>query len=268
MSKVQRVALIGFGAIGQSVARLIAQNEKKGLRLVSVLKRDLRHVPLAGELGPIFTDRWTDLASARPDVVVEAAGVEAARSYANRALSQGMDLVISTVGALVDDDFLEQLKRTASEHDRRILLPPGAVGGLDALGAASLVGLRSVIHTVRKPPRALLDPERAAEVQSGGEQVQLFEGSARASVAEFPDNTNATIAVSLAGVGVDQTMVRVIADPRVSRNTHEIVARGAFGELTVTVENEPSSSNPKTSQLAAWSIMRLLLQRVSPLAVG
>lgn len=268
--KMQRVALIGFGAIGQSVARVLRQNENGDLRLVSVLKRDLQGLPSEAteSFGPIFTDSWEELVSDRPDVVVEAAGGEAVRSYAGPALSGGMDLVVSTVGALVDEKLLRQLERIALEHGRHVLVPSGAVGGLDALGAASLAGLESVTHTIRKPPRALLESARADEVRSGGEPVRLFEGTARESVAAFPENANVTAAVGFAGVGVDKTLVRVIADPRISRNTHEVVARGAFGELAVTIGNEPSPSNPRTSQLAALSIVRLLLARVTPLVVG
>ena len=268
MSKTRGVALIGFGAIGQNVAGFVKPAQE--LRLVSVLVRDLRRIPAHAveEFGPIFTESWGDLVSRQPDILVEAAGVDAVRAYAGKALSCGMDVVVTTIGALVDDGFLARLKKAATEHGQRVLLPSGAVGGLDALGAASLTGLTSVTHTIRKPPHALLSPERAAEVRSKGEQLQIFEGSARESAIEFPQNTNATVAVSLAGVGVDETMVRVIADPGVSRNTHEIVARGAFGELTFTVRNEPFPTNPKTSQLTALSIARLLLARVSVLNIG
>lgn len=270
MSKTQRIALVGFGAVGQEVARVIRQGQNGGLRLVSVLKRELRRLPdqAVEEFGPIFTDSWEELVSKRPDVLVEAAGVEAVRSYANKALRSGMDLVVVTVGALADDKLLTQLERTASEQGRRILLPSGAIGGLDALGAASLAGLDFVSHTIRKPPRALLSPERTAEVESQGKPLELFEGSARESVARFPQNTNVTTTVGLTGIGVDNTIVRVIADPGVSRNTHEVMARGAFGKLAITIENEPSPSNPKTSRLAALSVAHLLLARTSSLTIG
>ena len=266
----QRVALVGFGAIGQTVARFIERGRSDGLQLVSVLTRDLQRLPkqTVEEFEPIFTDSWEDLVSQHPDILIEAAGAEAVRSYASKALSSGMDLVLVTVGALADDELLLRLQRVASEYGRRILLPSGAIGGLDALGAASLAGLDSVSHTIRKPPRALLRPERAAEVESQGKSLQLFEGSARESVAEFPQNTNVTVAVSLAGIGVDNTIVRVIADPNVSRNTHEIVAHGAFGKLAITIENQPSPSNPKTSRLAALSIAHLLRTRASSLTIG
>ncbi len=270
LSKTERIALIGFGAIGQSVARLIGQNQSEDLRLVSVLKREPRRLPaeVVEELGPVFTDSWEDLVSQRPNVLIEAAGVEAVRSYADKALSCGMDLVVSSVGALVDDQFLLRLKRIASEHGQRLFVPSGAIGGLDALSAALLVGLSTVSHTIRKPPRAVLGPEQVVKVESQGKPLLLFEGPARESVVRFPENTNVTAAVSLAGLGFDDTIVRVIADPELSRNTHEIVAQGAFGRLAVNVENEPSPSNPKTSQLAAASIARLLLARTYSLTIG
>lgn len=270
MSKTERIALIGFGAIGQSVARFIRQNRSENLRLVSVLTREPQRLParVVEESGSVFTDSWEDLASQCPNVLVEAAGVEAVRSFAAEALSCRMDLVVSSVGALVDDQLLLRLKRTASEHGQRLFVPSGAIGGLDALSAASLVGLNTVSHTIRKPPRALLDPEQVARVESHGFPLLLFEGPARESVVQFPENTNVTAAVSLAGLGFDDTIVRVIADPDISRNTHEIVAQGMFGRLAVNVENEPSPSNPKTSQLAAASIARLLLDRASALTIG
>lgn len=270
MRQTQRIALLGFGAIGQSVARLIAQASQEDFRLVSVLVRSLQRIPgrAVDEFGPVFTEGWEDLASKDPDVLVEAAGAEAVCSYALEALSSGMDVVIASVGALADDELLQSLKRVASQHGKHILVPAGAIGGLDALGAASLAGLDKVNHVIRKPPRALLSSKRATRVESCGEPLPLFEGSARESVATFPENTNVTAAVSLAGVGFDRTVVRVIADPHVSCNTHEVVARGEFGEFTLAIQNIPFSSNPRTSRLAALSVVNLLLGRASPLTIG
>jgi aspartate dehydrogenase len=241
-----------------------------GMRLVSVLVRSLQRVrPEALErFGPVFTDTWEDVVSQRPDIVVEAAGPEAVRSCGPAALISGMDLVIVSVGALSDDNLLLHLEQTARKSGACILVPSGAVGGIEAIRAASLAGLSAVSHTIRKPPQALLDKERAAEVHAIGQPLQVFEGSARESVAAFPENTNVTATVSLAGVGFDRTIVRVIADPGVDRNTHEIEVRGTFGEFSFKIQNVPFASNPKTSRLVAFSVISLLRSRTSSLIVG
>lgn len=265
----RRVAIIGFGAIGSRVAEHTSRSGDR-TALISVLVRSLRRVPSDAreELGPILTEDWDNLDSARPDVVVEAAGTGAVRAYGPAALEAGADLVVVSVGALADDNLRARLEEAASKGGARLFVPAGAVGGLDVLKAASLAGLDSVTHTIRKPPEALLDEREAAEVRSGNEPLQVFVGSARRSAAAFPQNTNSTVTVGLAGVGLDNTAVRIVADPGVSRNTHEISARGVFGEFSISVSNFPFASNPKSSQLTALSVVSLLEARTATLIVG
>jgi aspartate dehydrogenase len=160
--------------------------------------------------------------------------------------------------------LLEQVLASTSGGPGRLFIASGAVAGLDALASAAQGGLEEVTLTTRKPPAALEGAPYL--VESGRSLVGLrgettvFEGSAREAVRAFPTNINVAAAVSLAGVGFDRTRVRIVADPASTTNRHEVVARGAFGELQLAVSNRPFPSNPKTSHLAALSALASVKQ--------
>jgi aspartate dehydrogenase len=179
-------------------------------------------------------------------------------------LERGYDLVAMSLGALVDAEFYDGLLRRAAERGRGVYLPSGAVGGLDALAAAAIAGLDTVVLTTTKPPQALPDIQ-AADLQG---PTCIYEGPAREAVQRFPQNVNVAAAVSLAGIGFDRTRVRVVADPAATGNRHHIEARGAFGELTFEARLLPSPGNPKTSYLAALSAIRLIRRLSEPVRLG
>jgi aspartate dehydrogenase len=201
--------------------------------------------------------------------VVELAGQDAVRQHGEAVLAAGKDLLLISIGALGDDELYERLSRAAEEHGSRLLLPSGAIGGLDAVSSAALGGLDEVTITTRKPPAALqTDTERDAWLSSNQtDPVLLYEGAAREAVRLFPANVNVAAALSLAGVGFDRTFIRIYADPSVSRNTHEVHARGWFGELRFTMMNIPTE-NPKTGRITALSVISTLRKLNAPLRVG
>jgi aspartate dehydrogenase len=86
----------------------------------------------------------------------------------------------------------------------------------------------------------------------------IYEGTAAEAVRAFPANVNVAAVLSLAGIGVDKTKVRIVADPQATTNQHEIAASGSFGEIIITVNNVPSPGNPKTSFLAVLSAIECL----------
>ena len=172
-----------------------------------------------------------------------------------------------SVAAFADAAFQQRVERAAHDYGRRLYLATGAIAGLDAIAAAAVGGLDSVTHSVRKPPRGLLPASEAAEVERSGAALELYSGPAREAAIRFPENVNVAAAVSLAGLGLDRTTVRVVADPAVSRNTHEVEARGAFGELRVLLQNVPSE-NPKTGRLTAMSMIKVLRNLTAPVVVG
>lgn len=196
------------------------------------------------------------------DIVVEAAAVEVAAAYSLPVLENRKDLIVSSIGAFADGEFLEVVRKTAGANGRTVQLPSGAVGGLDLLKSANATGgLEKVTITTRKSPASL-----GLEGISG--ERQLFDGPAGEAIRKFPKNVNVALALSLAGIGTEKTRVMVIADPSVERNTHTIEAEGSFGSMAATIENLPMPGNPKTSYLAALSVLAALKNQGNPIVIG
>lgn len=258
MQTTSRVGLIGYGVIGRAVAQMIRAGQAGSAELCGILVRDitkgrsesLRDIP--------FVDQTAQLLGLRPTVVVDAAGGQALAQSAESVLSQGIDIYTVSAAALANPELVARLSAAARHGGSRLRLVSGSIAGLDAISAAAVLGLDEVVHTVRKPPIALLPPEDAVRVNASGTPDVIFSGSAREAALRYPNNVNVVAAVGLAGLGMDNTVVRVIADPGVDFNTHEVEARGTFGRLTIRLENRPSPENPRTSPLAAASIIRAL----------
>jgi len=265
-----RVAVAGLGAIGSRVAAALDRGIE-GLILSAVAVRDreaaqARIARLRARPPVVPLARLADDA----DVVVEclppAAFLEAARPI----LERGGVLVPASVGALLAHEA--ECRRLAARTGARIVVPSGAIVGLDGLRAAAEAGLEEVRMVTRKPP-ASFGPEvriedRAVATREIKEPVRLFAGSARDAIRLLPVNVNVAAAVSLAGLGADRTTVEVWADPAVDRNHHEVHVRSAVGVFSVAVDNLPDPENPKTSAVTAYSIVAALRRLVEPLAVG
>lgn len=263
------IGLIGFGAVGATVTRLIGDGVAGPTALVGVVVRDLaRHTLDSDRLGIPFVGRTEELIALGPDVVVEAGGHEAFRSHVPAILAAGIDALAISVGALADAALLAEVERAATSGGGRLRVPSGAIAGLDALSAAAVLGLDRVVHTVRKPPAGLLGPEETAAVTRSGVARELYAGPAREAVLRFPANVNVVAAVSLAGIGFERTEVRVIADPAVRHNTHEVSVEGVFGRLSILIQNTPSEENPKTGRIVAASIVRTIWGLSEPIVVG
>jgi aspartate dehydrogenase len=221
------------------------------------LVRDRSRHETTAAAGWPYVDRPEELLAAGPDIIVEAAGHDAVRLHVGGFLRAGIDVMIISIGALADDELLDQVSRSAQEGGSRLLLATGAVGSLDALSAARTLGLQSVTHTIRKP-LASLPPSQSRRDTGSPEDVEVFAGSARAAALAFPSNANVVAAVGLAGVGLDRTTVRIIGSASADRNIHEIQATGAFGEFEFRIANRAASDNPRSSLLAAGSLAAAL----------
>lgn len=189
----------------------------------------------------------------RVSLVVEAAGHSALAAYGEAALRQGSDLLVASTGALADPELHARLIDAAGPPGSgkgRMLLPAGALGGIDALAAAREGGLTRVRYTARKPA-ATLASHRSVEVET-----VLLEGNAREAALAFPKSSNVAATVALAGLGFEATEVRIIADPEVTANIHVVEAEGAFGRFTFTIEGRPLPDNPRSSSLTAMSLLR------------
>ncbi len=192
--------------------------------------------------------------AAKVDYLVECAGGDAVKNFLQAAVRHQTDCLVMSVGGLLDNMALYD---EARHSGIQVHLPSGALAGIDGIRAAMEAGLHAVTLTTRKPPAGLAGApylvERGIDLRGLDEAMVVFEGSAREAVKAFPANVNVAATLSLAGIGPDETRVRIIADPDISMNIHEVVAEGAFGRLTAMTENLPSPRNVKSSYLASLS---------------
>jgi aspartate dehydrogenase len=264
---VERIAIIGYGAIGKTVDRLLQKGDAARLCAVISLpefadaaRRDQAtpvHVNVAGAL------------SERPSLFVECGGHGALRAHGEAALEAGVDLLVASVGALSDAALEAALRAAAARGGAQVLIPSGALGGLDALASARYAGLDEVRYTSVKAVKAWrgTHAEKLANLDKVDRATVFFTGNAREAASLFPQNANVAAAVALAGAGFERTQVTLTADPAAKGNRHRIQATGAFGMIDVTVEGRTLPDNPKTSMLAPMSIVRAIEARRSALRV-
>ncbi len=218
-----------------------------------------------GDTCPAVVTTYDAFMAARPDIVVECASQQAVMMYGADVLAAGVPLALASVGALADDDVRTSLQRAASLGGTRYLVAPGAIGALDVLVAARLSGLREVIYHSRKPPQAwrgtLAEQKMSLDTLSVPEV--FFDGTARAAALDYPKNANVAAAIALAGVGFEKTRVRLIADPGITGNIHEIVFDSGCTTVSIRLEGRASPDNPRTSQTAGYSLARLVINHVT-----
>lgn len=257
-----RVALIGLGAIGGVVARELLANHAAEVTVVGAL---CRRAGVGDDLGLRTVTSLPALLALRPDLVVEAAGHVAVQAHGAACLHAGADLLIASVGALADAALLAELEATARAARRQVLLPSGALAGLDYLQAAHLAGLETVCLRSRKPPLAWRGTPAESLLDLGAltSAETFFRGNAREAARAYPKNANVAATLALCTLGLDATQVELVADPTTPGNVHEIEARGAAGELFLRLSNSASPDNPRTSLVTPYSLLRSILGRRS-----
>lgn len=252
-----KVGIIGCGAIANIITSSIVP-ENNGIDLAYFFDKDIERAEnlasLANGVAVLdFDEMLNDV-----DLVLECASPSSVKHLAPIVLKHGIDMIIMSIGAFMDKEFYTEVLDIAKKNNAKIHLPSGAVVGLDGIKAVAKFGLKEISLVTRKSPKSLGKDINTEEV--------LFEGKASEAVKEFPLNINVAATISLAcNRDID---VKIIVDPKVDRNVHEITAKGDFGEFKTTTMNYPCSTNPKTSMLAALSAIRLLKSFNETISVG
>jgi aspartate dehydrogenase len=264
-----KIGLLGVGAIGRTIATAIDQKQVKA-QLVALSDQDgERAAALSAELMSHPAVVSIDEMIERCDVAVEAASQAALPEFVPKALARGRDMLIMSVGGLLGhQDWFRQ----AEEKGCRIYVPSGAIAGLDGIKSASVGRIEAAELTSRKPVAALRGTkyvvERGIQLDNLTEDTVIFEGMAEEAARAFPATSNVAASLRLAVEPSAPVCVRVVAVPGGTENVHEIRVKGEFGRLTMRVENVPSKSNPRTSQLAAFSAIATLQNLTRSLCVG
>jgi aspartate dehydrogenase len=253
-----RVGLIGLGTIARGVLELLEPDDD--IEIVGAIVANPNKAR-PGCAVPTCRGFEELLLRYQPEVVAEMGGHAALRCHGPGVLGAGIDLLMLSVGALAEPETERAIVEAACTGHSQAVVLSGGIGALDAIAAARAGGLERVTHTTRKPARTLLGHDIA-------EPQELFAGSAREGVLKFPESINVAAAVSFAGLGLDRTQVRVIADPAVERNQHEVMVEGTFGRLRFEIANVPTRENPRTGRLVAMSVVHALRKRGAPVAIG
>ena len=260
---MKRIGLLGCGSIGTQIAiaidtgiipakltHIFDEDKEKSASLASKLKNK-----------PEVVENVHLLSSNPVDLVVEAASQDAVSDNALSILQNRKDLVIMSSGALLDESVFEIISDACKELKKTVYLPSGAISGIDAIKSVKNE-LDSVVLTTTKHPNSLKGAKFFDDFKINLDEINepstIFEGTASEAVRLFPKNINVSALLSLSGLGSHETIVKIIADPNTTKNTHEITVRGKFGQITTKIENVPDSNNPRTSRLAILSAIETI----------
>ncbi len=264
------IGIIGCGTIGAALAKYAEKDldrEAGSIILYDIDGKMTKRLSAVVKRSEIAVDKNDVIDKA--DIVIEAVSPEVAPGILKEAISKRKDVLIMSIGGLIGN---EALLAEARDKGIKVLLPSGAIAGIDGLKAAKIAGLDSVTLTTRKSPRSLKDAPfvktNNMDLDKISGEFVVFEGNAEEAIKAFPKNINVSALLSLAGVGAKDTRVRIVTSPSYTSNVHEIEIKGASGNITIAVENVPSPDNPSTSYLAALAAMAALRGYFDTIRIG
>lgn len=268
------LGLIGYGNIGETLMSFLAAPDAPAVERVTVLVRPGRgeatRAVLAGHRADVAVVESVDaLIAAVPDLVVEAAGHSGVTAHVPACLKAGIDVVVVSVGALADEALAVKLEASARKGGARVILPAGAVGGIDLVSALSAAGKLTLTYRGTKPPKAWTGTPAEETLDLAGltEAATFFTGTAREAASAYPKNANVAATLALAGPGLDATRVELVADPAAPGNLHGFELASPAARVRVEIENLPSEGNVKTSVSTIYSVLREIRNRIGPMVI-
>lgn len=265
-----KVGIIGCGAIGTQLIKAIKKDFKGKLKLVAVCDKDIDKARAAvGSLKIKPKVLSIDSLIKISDLVIEAASASIAASVAKGALLAGKEVMVMSIGGLVKR---KDIFRLANKKKKHLYLPSGALCGLDGIKSASMARISMATLITKKPPQALQGApyliKNKINLNSLKKERLIFSGKAKEAIKAFPKNVNVSAILSLAGIGAERTAVKIVCSPKAKVNSHAVVVKGDFGQLTAQTKNLPSPHNPKTSYLAILSAIATLKSMIEYVKVG
>jgi len=256
------LAFIGCGAICTQIIQYLNENLPNKFDIKIIIDNNINRTKKKCDnwnIKPVISDQFTDyLVQNDIDLVIESASVNSVKNHAIEILSKS-DLLIASVGALADEKFYSKLLSQSIEYNNKLIIPHGAIGGLDAIGAVKN-SISFIKITTTKSPESLIGSEgfKKYENHKFENKKLIFKGSAKEAISLFPKNLNVAVTLSLYGIGAQDTNVELIVDPDIKTNKHSIYLEGDFGTMNFDFSLNQSLTNPKTSALAALSIIKSL----------
>ena len=263
----KKVAVIGYGSIGREIIAATKRGEIPNAKIVALFDKESRVISLVGydntelHLFTDFNEFYNSPIYSNLDIIIECASKDAVREYGKKIIESKKDLIVLSVGAFSDIEYLSELQNLSNLNNTRILIPTGAIAGLDSIRSVKKY-LESLTITTTKHPKSFVGApffnKSKIKLEEISKKTVLYEGNAITAIEFFPANVNVAVSIALAGIGLEKTQVKIIADPTMSVNKHEILGKGSFGEIHIIVQNIPSPTNPKTSYLASLSAIECL----------
>ena len=263
----KRVGIIGYGSIGKEIIAATSRNEIQNARIVALFDKESTVFNKVdydnGELNLFsdFDEFYNSDIYSNIDIIIECASKGAIKEYGKKIIDSKKDLIVLSVGAFSDEKYLIELQNLSNLNNTKILIPSGAIAGLDSIRSVKKYLNTLTIVTTKNPKSLIGAPyfnSSKIRIDEILKETVLFEGNAVDAIELFPANVNVAVSVALAGIGLVKTQVKIVADPTLSVNKHEIVGEGTFGKIQIVVQNIPSPSNPRTSYLASLSAIECL----------
>lgn len=265
--KKYKLAIVGSGSLASIIGEYVVKELYERYEILGIFSRKIENASkLSSKLNSKAYSSLDEMIKDRPDYIIEAASPKVAKDIGIKVVENGINLIPLSVGAFADGDFYKKIKEKALENNSRVHIPSGAVGGFDVLRGAMLMEDAKVSIFTEKAPKSLNGaPFLQGRKLSEENTEEIFRGRAKEAIEFFPKNVNVAVATALVTTGVDNTEVIIKSVPSARSNKHEIQLVGETIKVNVIIDSKPSDNNPKSSTLAAYSVIALLKNLVSPI---
>jgi len=271
VSRRVKMGIIGCGAIGSRMAKSITTELKRHCSLTGLYDiDDVKTKALEKQLAVKRTikNSLKELITGC-DFVIEAVNSSDTKEIIRQILRAKRNILVMSVGRILNAPNLFAL---AAKNRCALLIPSGALCGLDAIKAASQVKISRIILTTRKPPsgfsQSIYLTKKGIDLKTIESELILYDGTVQKAVELFPQNINVAATLALASGAQEKTRVRIITSPEFKTNSHEVEVYGDFGKIISRTDNVVCPDNAKTSYLAVLSAIQTLKQYFQLIKIG